>query len=952
MTLSRTSAVFVLALALLLPLSVDAASGTTFTSGGVTRTSPFKTGATTFQVTSTFTSADAAYFDFDFSSGGTLDNYGCFLGLPFGAANGMELNPPSPPYAFTNTSSTAYDGRVGVFTASFGCTDRGYAWASYHNRPLPAGWMYSNFPTPTKKAVFYNYPVYAQSVSTFTDSDFSSAFASSDPGTCPSGTVLGQVSYSPHSVISTAGSRVPAEDKAFSTWAVAYCNKFAEANCCLIQPDYSFGSISSGLGSSGIGGDGGNNGGYTPMTIVAVKTTETHRPTLEECMNQASGIMGTDVSPFCQYYWGGFYVALKNPPKPNLTASVAPVQATAGVLKKFSGTITNNGAATTGVGYTNTMQFDDDNSLTDWETYGSVDGTATSTMNAAATAVGASKTVSAYFTIPSATPATWYYRVCADLPPVWSGVISESDENNCGAWTPITVAANPVTASLTPAPASIALGGSSVLTWTGGGAAVSCSSDEFATGGAKTGTVSVSPSATTMYHLTCVSATGGSSSGDWASGEWWTGGTQTVIYQETVADNGQQGDTCSIAAGNAGYSAWNMSIARHPYQCGDAGCDLAAVKCWGVRGATGTVAKPVTQSGNCALQSSTCAETGYFRSATGVPDGGTANATATVTVTPLTASCSASPTSASINQPVTWSVTASGGTTPYTYAWSGTDGLSGSGASVQKSYTSPGPKTASVTVYSPVIASIDTPERFAVLHNAVRAISTFFVSVAHALATGSCSGSFTAGGDTDCPDNVGGGTGTNYNYVTVACDADSNPGDGTVTVSGPAVSCSASPASMSTAPTTVRYTASVANGSGYSYAWTPSAGDTTCPVPATGNPINCTLNTLGNHSMTVTATKSGSPTLTNTCAVSASCTTDSMSITGTPDRVNTNGTSRISWTADSTCGCTVTGPGIASPVVPTGSQNVSVTKQSTYTLTCNGVKKTAIVNLVPKFENF
>jgi hypothetical protein len=72
----------------------------------------------------------------------------------------------------------------------------------------------------------------------------------------------------------------------------------------------------------------------------------------------------------------------------------------------------------------------------------------------------------------------------------------------------------------------------------------------------------------------------------------------------------------------------------------------------------------------------------------------------TLTASPITASCSASPTSGMQGDAITWTASASGGDTdnPYTYVWSGTDSLSGSTSSVVKRYGTTGTKTASVKV--------------------------------------------------------------------------------------------------------------------------------------------------------------------------------------------------------------------------------------------------------------
>jgi hypothetical protein len=66
----------------------------------------------------------------------------------------------------------------------------------------------------------------------------------------------------------------------------------------------------------------------------------------------------------------------------------------------------------------------------------------------------------------------------------------------------------------------------------------------------------------------------------------------------------------------------------------------------------------------------------------------------------LDTGCFADPMNASINQPVTWSVEVTGGAAPYTYSWTGTDGLSGSSQSALMYYTSAGSKSAVVTVTS------------------------------------------------------------------------------------------------------------------------------------------------------------------------------------------------------------------------------------------------------------
>ncbi len=62
--------------------------------------------------------------------------------------------------------------------------------------------------------------------------------------------------------------------------------------------------------------------------------------------------------------------------------------------------------------------------------------------------------------------------------------------------------------------------------------------------------------------------------------------------------------------------------------------------------------------------------------------------------------CYADPVNATINQPITWSTEVTGGVAPYTYSWTGSDGLSGSGSSIIKIYGTSGQKSAIVTVTS------------------------------------------------------------------------------------------------------------------------------------------------------------------------------------------------------------------------------------------------------------
>ncbi|MEK7646404.1 MAG: hypothetical protein AAB381_01790 [Patescibacteria group bacterium] len=66
----------------------------------------------------------------------------------------------------------------------------------------------------------------------------------------------------------------------------------------------------------------------------------------------------------------------------------------------------------------------------------------------------------------------------------------------------------------------------------------------------------------------------------------------------------------------------------------------------------------------------------------------------------LDVACYADPVSPRINQPITWTVEVVGGQSPYTYSWSGTDGLSGTQSSVVKYYATTGEKSAIIAITS------------------------------------------------------------------------------------------------------------------------------------------------------------------------------------------------------------------------------------------------------------
>ena len=197
----------------------------------------------------------------------------------------------------------------------------------------------------------------------------------------------------------------------------------------------------------------------------------------------------------------------------------------------------------------------------------------------------------------------------------------------------VTVTAPSISANLTATPASIASGNSSTLTWSST-AADSCSGIGFPTGGATSGSFSVSPTSTLDYMLTCNASSGSSGGGTWEWEIWYTGGTQQTLFFEQLHNNGEQSWLCRDAAANFGYTYWNNEFIETEMS-GDAGYPIIFVRCIGVNGPTGTIAKPNYQTGFCdGLPGGSCRIYSYYSgNSLGGGGGVTGQATDSATVT-------------------------------------------------------------------------------------------------------------------------------------------------------------------------------------------------------------------------------------------------------------------------------------------------------------------------------
>ncbi|HEY4479574.1 MAG TPA: cytochrome b5 domain-containing protein, partial [Candidatus Paceibacterota bacterium] len=267
------------------------------------------------------------------------------------------------------------------------------------------------------------------------------------------------------------------------------------------------------------------------------------------------------------------------------------------------------------------------------------------------------------------------------------------------------------------------------------------------------------------------------------------------------------------------------------------------------------------------------------------------NATfATSAPSPLSVSCSASPTSINRGDASSWGATITGGLGSYTYNWSGTDGLLGTTPSVAQVYNTVGTKSASVTVTSGA-------------EQVTRACSNTITVGDQAALSVSCSGSPTSINTNDTAnwtaavsgglgsysyswagtDSLGGSSasvskvytaqGTKSADVTVASGSEQitracgNSISVTVPTAALQASCSVNPTSASTNQN-VTWTSSVSGGTGaYTYSWSGSDA-------LSGNTSSVTrAYTSGGTKSAAVAVTSGTQQVNPTCSNSVSVTT-------------------------------------------------------------------------------
>ncbi len=442
--------------------------------------------------------------------------------------------------------------------------------------------------------------------------------------------------------------------------------------------------------------------------------------------------------------------------RPDLSAgAVTPTAATVGTAVTLSATITNFGSASTGTSFTNLFQRATDASGTSATDIG--------THSASTLAAGGSTSATYSYTFPSAA-TWYVRLCADKSSSASSGTITESNENNnCGAWTAVTATAPAVpTATLSGSPTSITSGQSATLTWSSTHA-TSCTGTNFSTSNATTGSVTVTPTTTTTYTVSC-SGAGGSTSQSFSvsvssggatsttySGAQCSGGTLAGTYAASTdtcvsyctglsasccttravvsEDFGTETYTCSAYTNTQSTVTANPTtectwVAGEPIGCVSTSW-TARTMSYGAAVTAGIVSNPASvaagesvlltwssanatsctgtnfSTGNAVSGSVTVnpsATTLYSVACTGA--GGSATASATTTIESFRVSCSIDTALPQTGTPITWTALPEFGSGTYSYVWSGSDGLSGTGSTIEKTYTTGGYKSAQVAITS------------------------------------------------------------------------------------------------------------------------------------------------------------------------------------------------------------------------------------------------------------
>lgn len=501
------------------------------------------------------------------------------------------------------------------------------------------------------------------------------------------------------------------------------------------------------------------------------------------------------------------------------------------------------------------------------------------------------------------------------------------------------------TVDLVATPTSISSGGTSKLTWTSTNAD-ECNGTSFSTGGAAnnaTTGVNVTPAATKDYTITCINSTGTVSDTVRVTVGSNPDLTAGAITPTTVTSGAAT--TLSSTISNIGAATTTSSFSVEFERATSSKGSNASL--------LGTTSTPI-------LGKSASRSVAYTTSASAFPTAGTwyvracadkrfiADANGTVVESNENNNCGA------------WTpVTANAGTN-YPNLTAGTPSPGSATVNTATTFSS-AVTNASATSTGKTFTNVfqfDNDSNHASVYASMTDNSP--ILAANGTDNASVSYTFTSVGQwyvRACADNNSSMSGT----ITESNEGDNCSGWRAVTVdvsgSSATLTCTAAPTTVAVGGT-VTYTASPSNLGPFAYRWIPSDGST---VSAKSYSITKTWNTAGYFGMTVTNAVGSIEGSCPVVTVGNPCGAASATITASPNRVSSGGTSTLTVSADGINGsCTVVGPGVNQTIVAdtcsvadTDIATPAITVQSVYTLTCTGATAvTAIVNVIPKFQEF
>lgn len=501
------------------------------------------------------------------------------------------------------------------------------------------------------------------------------------------------------------------------------------------------------------------------------------------------------------------------------------------------------------------------------------------------------------------------------------------------------------TVDLTATPSSISSGGTSKLTWTSTNAD-SCTTTNFNGGGAlnnATTGVNVSPATTTDYRITCVNSAGTASD----VARVTVGSTPDLVAGSILPTTVTTGVSVTLNATttNSGSATTGTSFSVMFQRATSASGSNATTL-----GTTSTATLPSTAGSNSRNVS-------YVTSATAFPTTGTWYVRACADKRHSTDAYGQIVESNESNNCGAWTAVTAAAGSNYPNLTAGT----------------PSPSTAVVstaTTFSSTVTNSSATSTGRTFTN----LFQFDNNADHTTVydTRTDGSPILAGGATDTTSVSYTFNATGTWYVRTCADNNSSMA-GVVTESNEADNCSSwrtvtvdTAAGTGTLSCTVNRT-SVAVGGSVSfsasptgltpYDWVPSETGTVLGTHSASQ--SRTYATAGFYGMTVTSSD-GRVASCPTVTVGNPCSNPQLSVTATPDRVRTGGTSSLTVSATGVSGsCTLSGPGVSQTlvsdqcsvdeiVVPTG----AILTQSTFTLTCGADSAQAVVNVIPSYEVF